>query len=324
MRKLIVFLLIFTFLIISANINVAMGQQVYTEKVLIDARWGTAPDEFGLQIGEEIEPVGPLTFAVSDNGEFIYIFDTINKQVKRFDIKDKLMTTVLSDVVGTAMCVDSNQNLYLLRGHLIKHYSRDGALIDTYQISRDIQLIEGYGQGIFFDKAGDLFVNRLQTIYHIGTLSQIGLRRNKKTSSLELLSTNQQEQNVRRGIPGSSISNFVTNWLDNHTAVIQILNNGVTVSKGFTIHTPYAFGAVLFKKQDNQGAIYIETERITSDNYVHLEVRKYNPYNEDRLAIIKLPNDYFTTVYKKIHVDNQGNIYQLLTTQNGVKLIKWD
>jgi hypothetical protein len=42
------------------------------------------------------------------------------------------------------------------------------------------------------------------------------------------------------------------------------------------------------------------------------------------LAIIELPNDYFTTVNKKIAVDSQGAIYQLQTTPTGVKLTKWE
>lgn len=310
----------------AGEVTVPEERQSYTPRTLVDARWGVAEDEFGLQSGDEIETVGPLTFTVGNNGT-IYIFDTIKKQVKKFSAEGVCLGNVLSDVSGTAICVDSNENLYLLRNHTIEHYSIDGDLIKIYQISENINLIEGYGQTLFFDKAGNLLVNRLQTIYRIGSLTQ-GRRAinqaKQRDSSLELLSPNQQPWTARRGKLGSSIDNYyATNWIDNHTATIQVLSSSGTILTELFMQTSDIFGAILFLKQDNQSAIYIETERITVDNYVHLEIRKYNPYNGDLLAIVELPNDYSTTIYKKIHVNDQGKIYQLLTTPMGVRVIEW-
>lgn len=123
---------------------------------------------------------------------------------------------------------------------------------------------------------------------------------------------------------GISDTRFAMQWRDNHTATIQILNNKGVVSKEIIMQTTDYFGAVLFLRQDNERAIYVETERITPDNYVHLEVRKYNPYTNNLLAVIELPNDYFTEVNKTIHVDGAGNIYHFLTTKDGVKITKWE
>ncbi len=37
-----------------------------------------------------------------------------------------------------------------------------------------------------------------------------------------------------------------------------------------------------------------------------------------------MPNLYYTSTVKKIEVDENGNIYQLLTTPEGVQIIKWE
>jgi hypothetical protein len=80
-------------------------------------------------------------------------------------------------------------------------------------------------------------------------------------------------------------------------------------------------GAVLFKGQDNSENLYIEIERLTSNGTL-LEVHKYNKSGE-RIAIYKMPNKYFTTIYKKTEITPNGDVYQLYTTPTGVQIIKY-
>ena len=68
---------------------------------------------------------------------------------------------------------------------------------------------------------------------------------------------------------------------------------------------------------------HIECERITPDNYVHLEIRKFTPGGKAR-DVLELPNNYFTTVYKKTEVGSNGSIYQMITDQDGVRILLWE
>jgi hypothetical protein len=88
------------------------------------------------------------------------------------------------------------------------------------------------------------------------------------------------------------------------------------------LKTEDAFGGVQVTGVDKKGNAYVELERITPDNYVHLEIRKVSPSGKE-LATIQLPNDYFTTVYKKTEVEANGDVYQMVTTAAGVEIIKW-
>jgi hypothetical protein len=80
-------------------------------------------------------------------------------------------------------------------------------------------------------------------------------------------------------------------------------------------------GAVLFKGLDEQGNIYTELEVLNGNN-VGLEVHKYAPSGK-RLTSYSLPNDYYTTVYKKTEISPNGTLYQMLTTPEGLQIIRY-
>ena len=296
--------------------------QIYTPKIIVEGNWGSAADEFGLKEGSEIETIGPRTFCLDKNGH-IFIFDTVHQNLKKFTSEGNYLGTIGSNISGSAMAINDEGYIFVLEGHLLHEYSPMGNLIKNYEISRNIQLVEGYGQGIMFDNSGNLFVNNLQKIFKIGTpVKQTG---KIIANHLSVLSSTQQLTSEKNGIVCKSNGNrFQTEVKDKHNATLRILNEDKNLLnlKEITMSIPDVFGSVLFLGSDNQGGIYIETERITKDNYVHLEVRKYDS-SGNLLSVIELPNDYYTTVYKKIEVDNNGNIYQLLTTSKGVQLIKW-
>lgn len=291
----------------------ATGQQIYSPITLIDIRWGLAPEEFGLIKGEEIETIGPRTFSIDKNGN-IYIFDSVKGHIKKFRYDGEYLGNLGSNISGWAIAFGDMGQMFVLKDYIIQEYSSSGNLIKSHQISKDINLIEGYGQIIIIDDLGNLYVNRLQKIYQIGK---------KEQNTFKMLTQNQQFESGKTGMPAKIRGNrFQTKWENKHKAAVQILDDKKHLLKEISINTLDIFGSVLFLGQDNQGSIYIETERITKDNYVHLEVRKYD-LEGNLLSTIELPNDYYTTVYKKIAIDNSGNIFQLMTTPKGVQLTKW-
>lgn len=292
----------------------ATGNQIYVPKTLIFSNWGTGLQEFGLKKGVEIETAGAHTFCLDKEGN-IYICDTIKGYIKKFDNRGVFLGNIGFNISGSAIAVGNEGHIFVLHGHTIHEYLPSGNIIKNHSISNNIQLIEGYGQRIRIDRFENILIDKLQKSYQIGSL--VG-------GKLEVLAQENQLISEKKGLPNFAGDKwFETKWEDKNVAKVKILSNKGNILKEISMDTPDVFGAVLFLGQDKNGYIYIETERITPDNYVHLEVRKYNEIGS-LLCVTELPNDYYTTLYKKIELDELGNIYQLLTLPEGVKLIKWE
>ena len=110
---------------------------------------------------------------------------------------------------------------------------------------------------------------------------------------------------------------------NNHEASIFLLTEKGDIVKEIIMNTQDEFGAISFIEQDADGYVYVETERITKDQYVHLDIRKYDE-SGNIISVFEVPNNYYTTMYKIIAIDKAGNVYQLLTTPDGVQIIKWE
>jgi len=80
-------------------------------------------------------------------------------------------------------------------------------------------------------------------------------------------------------------------------------------------------GAVLFKGIDSRGGVYVELEKLVGQK-ANLEVHHYAADGK-RLALFEMPNDYFTTVYKKTEVRGDGTIIQYLTKPDGACFIQY-
>jgi len=97
----------------------------YEMKVLIDAKWGSGPGEFGKIDNIEGPSTGPSAFTVSSDG-CIYVLDNINKRVQKFDTQGKFLYEVkYTEFVFEdskewlkfapfALAVDDESNIYLL------------------------------------------------------------------------------------------------------------------------------------------------------------------------------------------------------------------
>ncbi|HAM37983.1 MAG TPA: hypothetical protein DCP53_01080 [Elusimicrobia bacterium] len=307
------FLILILFLFFNLSVSIECSQS-YVSRVLIDANWGTEPNEFGLIKGQEIESVGPNTFHVGRKGN-VLVFDSINKNIKKYNKKGKLIGTLGDKVYGTNIISDDNEYLYVLDGQMLKIYTSTGGIVESIAISNDIKLNEGYGEGMKMDDFGNIFVKKFNRSFQIG-----------KRDKGKLVKLNEREhlKNEKSGMPNNKKEKWFRIKRENkHKAAIQVMNDNGDILKEISDNISDSFGAVLFLEQDKHGFIYVEIERISEDNYVHLEVRKYDE-NGNLITVIELDNNYYTTVYKKIDVDNMGNVYQFLTTPKGVQVIKFE
>jgi len=268
-------------------------------ELILSAPWGDQEGEMGLINAPEMERCGPIAFSV--DGDNVLILDTIHKEVKAAG-KDGNMKILAKDVAGWAICGDGNGGVFVQNNTRIDHLNTKTGTKAMYHAKnksgKSPRLIEGYGNDLIVDEKGQVKIRSVsQDVYPIeGAIS-------KKQST------------------PSPLSYSIKRMLRNEVRIIGCDADGkdlVSVTLKIDGGTP---GATLFKGTDAKGNLYVELENIKNGK-AELEVHRYAPTGE-RLMVFPLSNNYFTTVYKKTEVAPEGSVYQMLTTKDGVQILRY-
>jgi hypothetical protein len=295
---------------VGASNAAEVQQQTYVPRTIVDVPWGDAPEEFGLSKGPETD--GARTFTLDRKGN-IYIYDNVKGFVKKFDKNGTFEGNIGPVTLGPSIAVGVNGHVFILRGHNVDEYLKNGKLLKTHGISGDISLTPGYGRGIKFDKGDNLLVNDGYTLYQVGRTAN---------GKFKALSHKEQKESKRRGDPSNRKDRRIkTRVKSNNLAMLQMFDNKGNILNEMPMHTPDSFGGVQITAQDKYGYIYVEAE-IFSDRRGHLEIRKYDE-GGSLITSIRPEISFYTELYKIVEVDEDGSIYVLSTSSDGVKIVKW-
>ena len=273
-------------------------------EVVFSAPWGDLPGDMGLINQEEMERCGPLCF--TEDGGNLYILDTVHKQIVGATPGGK-SSVLAKNVTGWAMCGDGNGGVYVQTAEQIAHVGPDGKSGKSVRLKNQAgktpKLIEGYGNDFDVSPQGDLRVRSVKQ-------ELIPVPGAPKISSASM-----------KDAPNASLSYRIKRLIKNEVRIIGQEEGGkVLVSITVQVDGGRA-GAVLFKGMDAKGNLYIELENI-KDGKIGLEVHRYSQDGK-RLTVFELSNDYFTTVYKKTEIAPDGSVYQMLTTPEGVRILRY-
>jgi hypothetical protein len=269
-------------------------------------RIAVIPRGRGYQSDVEVALMEPLSFAV-DSENSIYFLDSRRKQISVFDIKGNHRKNIGKNIIGSSIAVTEDGTIAVLRDDEIQLIDAEGN-IQKITLSPDIELTEGYGQYLRVYQ-GNVYATQLNQHLKMAVQYKSGQYQtvHADDSIFELNS-----------LP-SKISNqtYTVEWKDNHLALVESsggLHSSLTTSD--------VFGGLQIIGIDSAENIYVEAERITKDNYVHLDIYKLGSKG-NILGVQEIPNNYSTTLYKKTELLNDGTILQVLTVPNGVELWKW-
>ena len=107
--------------VLFSDVNSDTLPEKYVKKVIIDAKWGNGPGEFGMvPYPKSDPPIGPKDFYV--NGNKIYVLDYVNERVEIFNSKGVFLTQIrynkkeISDSLAgfVDITVDGECYVYLL------------------------------------------------------------------------------------------------------------------------------------------------------------------------------------------------------------------
>jgi hypothetical protein len=274
--------------------------------VLFQAPWGDKPGEIGILNIPEMEKSGPISFCA--DGQNVFILDSVHKQVLKIDGQGKA-SVAATNIVGWSIAPDGNGGLLLLDDERITHLDAQGALKNRFAIetkgAASPTRVQGYGIEMFVDSDGGVCLRTLKQ-----NVQRVSAARIAAPASPSALSSPE------------TVHYRIKRMAGNEVRILGLAPDGKeVVSVPVRLDGPAQPGAALFKGTDAHGNLYVELETLKR-NTIALEVHRYAPSGA-RLAVFSLPNDYFTTVYKKTEVTRDGSVYQMLTTPQGVRIIRY-
>ena len=280
------------------------------EKIVL-IPWGSDDGSLGLINLPEVERVGPTSFSVDKDGNII-ICDVVNKCIKKYDSKGNFVEVIAKDVFANHATVDSKGDVFArLDNGAIDIYSKSKK-IKNMNIKSKVFLIEGYEQGISISSDDDsdwLSVNDpKQNFYKVSKLDG-NIESAKVADDIKKYSGKPEKDNIV----------YRPKWVKPNYGLLERYTIDGQQLDPIILSTEDRMGSIVFKGQDNDGNLYVETERI-KDKYAHLEMRVYTPSGE-LVKTIEFPNDYFTTIYRKTWVKPDGEIIQMQTLPEGVLLL---
>ena len=299
-HKLFFYVIVFSVL----TFSVALAKPAQKAELVFSAPWGDEAGKMGLIHKPDMEICGPLSFCT--DGKNVFILDTVHKQIVGVDARGNAKV-IAKDVVGWGICADGTGGVFVQSGKQILHIDAGGKTKGRFGVpikaDAAAKFVEGYGMDMFLDSAGYLCTRSLnQKVCRVNGVSRVRASRQPAGS-----------------LP--SLQYKIKRMSGNEVRIIGLDADGKALVSVPVRLDGGQVGAAIFKGTDAKGNLYVELESIKGDK-VGLEVHRYTPSGK-RLAVYKLPNNYFTTVYKKTEVAPDGSVYQMLTTPEGVQIIRY-
>lgn len=324
--------------------------------VVLSAAWGAKPGQVGGLFAEEMERCGPLSFCV--DGDTVFLLDSVNRRLLRVvdgaaigAAKEMTPSVLATDVDATALCPDGNGGVWIQNGPVVERIDAQGRRNARKTLADKTALraakIEGYGVELRRDHDGVIALRGLdrETVVVAATARTADEGKDEaptegktptsdasspSTSASSAASTSASSaapsSSTAAPVPASStnadtpLRYSIKRMSGNAVRILGLDPGGKALASVEVRIDSGALGAVLFKGTDAQGNLYVELERIDGGR-ANLEVHRYAPSGQ-RLHRFKLPNTYHTTVYKKAEVISDGSVYQMLTTPEGVRVIR--
>lgn len=286
--------------------------------------WGHAPECLGLQAAVETERVGPLTFAVAPSGE-IYVADTVHQAIKVWLGDGTFGGVFLEHKRPTSMTCDHEGRLLLLEGRTVEIWQRGKTSPSaTVQLPQNLPLVEGYGQDLMVEGERICVNDPEENVYCFSlaereptTASRVALGRAARSD------TRVWVRRDHRGVRAYEWSPHATQPGADAGAVTRSAVRTFDFAPARR-DSSQAMGGVIFRGLGLSPPRYLfETEEIAGGR-VSLVVRgDPDTGAPGQSARYELPNNYWTTVYRKIVVHGDDRVWQMLTRPEGVAFVQW-
>ncbi len=314
MRSWVTFILI-GFLVCLALNEEALCQQT-SSKVLAKIPWGEKDNQAGLLSRPEMERCGPLSFCRSGLDEFL-LLDTVKARVVQVE-KGGAISTLVTDVLGWSICAVGGQGFFVLGEKGLSQFGFLGEPRALFALDADRKIIQGYGTEVMLLR----IPNAVASTVAIANVDQMVYPIAGGTVGMEMKTLTGEQARAQLGKSDYDGMIYQVKRINSRDVRVLGLDSGGKELVTIPIQSGSdALGAVLFKCDDGKGGVFVELERLVGQK-AELEVHHYARTGE-LLCLHRLPNDYFTTVYKKTEIGADGEVIQMLTRKDGVLFIQY-
>jgi hypothetical protein len=258
--------------------------------------WGNNKENLQLQRGEELENVGAQTFTVDGDGNR-YILNADGLTIKKYDKNGQWLEdlTLLSPV----------QDMITVGNQLLTLQADSVQMNQRYLTLEQLPKVEGYRQG-FYQEGNKTYVCKLQQCQAVA-------------DGQNLLTT---PQPMLPGYPFGE--DFIrTAWRNPKEVRLLSLDNQGQPKGQLPLNPDGELGVIGPIGKTANGNLLLEAEYIYPNGYVGLKVLEVDFKNQKLVSEKTLPNDYYTTSYRKVLSDKNGQLQQLITTPNGAEVLRW-
>lgn len=276
-----------------------------TSQTLLSAPWGSGPGQFGLI--REAEGVGPQSLSLDSDGN-IYIVDLVNRRVQVFTPRGAFLRETACGILAHDICLDQEGALYLLAPYhgLVEKFDPGGQLLDRWPVSPEIWLIDGMRIA-----NGQVFLRTaMQTEYSI-------------TGAKGALAPEAQLSSLQQGFGGvDPARRYQTQWKGEHRGSLSYLNENGQQVLDVDVATREILGSLVFLGTDGEGNVYLRAEILEPEDSGRQNIYKFDPQGS-MLAEFTISSSDYTFIYRSLYLDQNGDLYQLLTEADGVRVLRW-
>ena len=265
-------------------------------RIILSLDWGDAADAVGMRQAPEAR-YGPSSFRV-DNGQ-IQLLDAQNGLLKRFANGELTSALPVSHYAEDFIFLSRDEFYTLENNQVFSHKNGQKTLYYSSPQRQIIHSLKREGTQLFLDLASGTYI-RPQKRLQKQSILQPGFK--VSAGSIEI---------IRKDESTARIIMYDGTGVANKEIDLNIKGNPL--------------GSLQLVGQDTTGRLYILLEQI--EQQVPLEVKRFVMVlssEGQHLATLDLFPLSYARVVHDVRIDDSGNLYQMVTTQEGIAVIKWD
>ena len=294
--------------LVLATAAAGQGEQLaYSRSVAATFEYGSEPTQLGRRVGPERRPIGPVSFAVDAAGR-LAIADDVNGRVQVYSPAGQLARSLPARGWIHDLVFDKAGDLYTLD-------------VDGVVASHDVET----GQTKW---RGSLTAGLARTLGLFGVVGETVDLRSPDQASQPLVQAGKpvpiaEQAAKRKGAKSPSGAYYTTSYRDR--GHVYRLDGQGTIVRDISLGLSDV-ASVVFLAEDRAGNVYVQVERFISrdaaNHKVGVEVRRFDSRGNLTATIALAPVTY-VEMSRSTVVTDDGTVYQLLPTESGVSLLRW-
>ena len=299
-------------------IDDSFGRFTTESTTIVQGGWGAAEGEFGLfEPQGEGEKEGPMSYCV-DGKSNVYVLDQVNLRVQKFGPQGNFVSAIpIDNRTADRILVDSNENVYVFDlwcKREVAAYNNIGELIQKMSLNVGENTTTG-GISEVFVQNDDIYAEDAETgrMYELGSAGTILEFHNQR--SIELPGRFQK-----------GTGNHLYLKPSNDGAVVDIVEREGKLNTSIAFNSKRKVHNYVELTSDSSGNIYLGAYLVKQSglNFVDSQFSFIKATRSGEiLGKAEMPTNLYVPTRHPFYVTDDGNLYQLQTLKDGLRVVKW-